>query len=198
MRSQALFTAGMTRSCTMLPSQPRQRRDVTRTPAEGSMTAPMRRSTANSSARVPMPAPRPARSSLLRSNTAMSQPAPRSSPAANNPPTEPPIISARGIVSTGLAAGSRLKTLAQDLARLLRVHRRRDTVLDLPALLGAHQIPAIGAGAMDAEALGDAVIGHIDRLALILRHQDLQIGGCLLYTSPSPRDRQKSRMPSSA
>ena len=25
-----------------------------------------------------------------------------------------------------------------------------------------------------------------------------QIEGCLLYTSPSPRDRQKSRMPSSA
>ena len=29
--------------------------------------------------------------------------------------------------------------------------------------------------------------GHIDHA-----------GGCLLYTSPSPRDRQKSRMPSSA
>ena len=27
---------------------------------------------------------------------------------------------------------------------------------------------------------------------------DLYIRGCLLYTSPSPRDRQKSRMPSSA
>ena len=26
----------------------------------------------------------------------------------------------------------------------------------------------------------------------------LQTGACLLYTSPSPRDRQKSRMPSSA
>ena len=26
----------------------------------------------------------------------------------------------------------------------------------------------------------------------------LSVGGCLLYTSPSPRDRQKSRMPSSA
>ena len=26
----------------------------------------------------------------------------------------------------------------------------------------------------------------------------LTIEGCLLYTSPSPRDRQKSRMPSSA
>ena len=25
-----------------------------------------------------------------------------------------------------------------------------------------------------------------------------QVGVCLLYTSPSPRDRQKSRMPSSA
>ena len=32
-------------------------------------------------------------------------------------------------------------------------------------------------------------------LAVIL---DGQIKGCLLYTSPSPRDRQKSRMPSSA
>ena len=27
---------------------------------------------------------------------------------------------------------------------------------------------------------------------------DVRIWGCLLYTSPSPRDRQKSRMPSSA
>ena len=27
---------------------------------------------------------------------------------------------------------------------------------------------------------------------------DIMAGGCLLYTSPSPRDRQKSRMPSSA
>ena len=27
---------------------------------------------------------------------------------------------------------------------------------------------------------------------------DGQFNGCLLYTSPSPRDRQKSRMPSSA
>ena len=28
--------------------------------------------------------------------------------------------------------------------------------------------------------------------------QDVQNDFCLLYTSPSPRDRQKSRMPSSA
>ena len=30
------------------------------------------------------------------------------------------------------------------------------------------------------------------------RHDDEQVQRCLLYTSPSPRDRQKSRMPSSA
>ena len=29
-------------------------------------------------------------------------------------------------------------------------------------------------------------------------HPDYLLGTCLLYTSPSPRDRQKSRMPSSA
>ena len=29
-------------------------------------------------------------------------------------------------------------------------------------------------------------------------HTELYRGACLLYTSPSPRDRQKSRMPSSA
>ena len=29
-------------------------------------------------------------------------------------------------------------------------------------------------------------------------NEDRMLSGCLLYTSPSPRDRQKSRMPSSA
>ena len=33
-----------------------------------------------------------------------------------------------------------------------------------------------------------------DQKYLVIKH----INGCLLYTSPSPRDRQKSRMPSSA
>ena len=34
---------------------------------------------------------------------------------------------------------------------------------------------------------------------LTLNNSDmLNADGCLLYTSPSPRDRQKSRMPSSA
>ena len=33
---------------------------------------------------------------------------------------------------------------------------------------------------------------------IIYLHVEGKTGGCLLYTSPSPRDRQKSRMPSSA
>ena len=46
---------------------------------------------------------------------------------------------------------------------------------------------------------------NLERSATILGAQkfakekdNLLITGCLLYTSPSPRDRQKSRMPSSA
>ena len=41
---------------------------------------------------------------------------------------------------------------------------------------------------------------HLDRSAAATAHWLTGIGvdPCLLYTSPSPRDRQKSRMPSSA
>ena len=41
-----------------------------------------------------------------------------------------------------------------------------------------------------------AVYSDADRDALHVKMADQSI--CLLYTSPSPRDRQKSRMPSSA
>eukprot|EP01017_Pseudomicrothorax_dubius_P022880 TRINITY_DN24664_c0_g1_i1.p1 TRINITY_DN24664_c0_g1~~TRINITY_DN24664_c0_g1_i1.p1 ORF type:complete len:121 (+),score=19.08 TRINITY_DN24664_c0_g1_i1:65-427(+) len=38
---------------------------------------------------------------------------------------------------------------------------------------------------------------NIQKISINLDAID-HLGGCLLYTSPSPRDRQKSRMPSSA
>ena len=50
---------------------------------------------------------------------------------------------------------------------------------DLPRLAAERDLPAVATR------------------ALMMTWNDV-ISGCLLYTSPSPRDRQKSRMPSSA
>ena len=61
--------------------------------------------------------------------------------------------------------------------------------------------------AADSATLNDytaGVLGGDALLAAVPQVQDLamitveQVANCLLYTSPSPRDRQKSRMPSSA
>ena len=41
-------------------------------------------------------------------------------------------------------------------------------------------------------------LGSGSTAALMIKSLAEQIRSCLLYTSPSPRDRQKSRMPSSA
>ena len=48
----------------------------------------------------------------------------------------------------------------------------------------------------------DRVLGDLleenERLDLLVKSLILQLSNCLLYTSPSPRDRTRSRMPSSA
>ena len=61
---------------------------------------------------------------------------------------------------------------------------------------GEDKAPANQAAAPAAQATGSsapAAAGAFDEAAAqaVVKH-------CLLYTSPSPRDRQKSRMPSSA
>ena len=43
-----------------------------------------------------------------------------------------------------------------------------------------------------------AVVREASKRVLGMRHFDVQLMGCLLYTSPSPRDGLLSRMPSSA
>ena len=48
----------------------------------------------------------------------------------------------------------------------------------------------------EAATIEDAPVGQ-DLLDTLEAHAH-ECVGCLLYTSPSPRDRQKSRMPSSA
>ena len=45
---------------------------------------------------------------------------------------------------------------------------------------------------------GDTIEGKDGRLQSIYNGLPLRGGDCLLYTSPSPRDRTRSRMPSSA
>ena len=42
------------------------------------------------------------------------------------------------------------------------------------------------------------VLAKRDLMTLDLEHYSNNFGGCLLYTSPSPRDVEESRMPSSA
>ena len=57
-----------------------------------------------------------------------------------------------------------------------------------------------GSGALGLEALsrGSGHCTFVEQDALALDALQTNISNCLLYTSPSPRDRQKSRMPSSA
>ena len=61
---------------------------------------------------------------------------------------------------------------------------------DLPFDLDANAASA-------AAGLGGNVAGSVAVNAL-RNHTAVRIGTCLLYTSPSPRDRTRSRMPSSA
>ena len=57
----------------------------------------------------------------------------------------------------------------------------------------------IGGNAVAAwvATIDDGAVRNTRDVDLLLREEDLD-AACLLYTSPSPRDRQKSRMPSSA
>ena len=49
------------------------------------------------------------------------------------------------------------------------------------------------------EALNGALIGTEDEIhERLINLKENGVGYCLLYTSPSPRDRTRSRMPSSA
>ena len=73
--------------------------------------------------------------------------------------------------SLDLPATEGVDTLAQELAKLQDNGKRRI------AFLGSRHVPVV----------------DIHLIELIARSL-----ACLLYTSPSPRDRQKSRMPSSA
>ena len=48
------------------------------------------------------------------------------------------------------------------------------------------------------EAAAREIAPHLDRGAVVVNKSTVPVGSCLLYTSPSPRDKRQSRMPSSA
>ena len=56
-------------------------------------------------------------------------------------------------------------------------------------------------GISGCSKLTSNLLNEIDKNKIdfvIVNGENAAVQGCLLYTSPSPRDRQKSRMPSSA
>ena len=68
------------------------------------------------------------------------------------------------------------------------MHRASGAVLATGSLLVALWLVALAAGAAVFNPVADAMQHPLGQLVMF----------CLLYTSPSPRDRTRSRMPSSA
>ena len=61
--------------------------------------------------------------------------------------------------------------------------------------------PEVHATATSTEAITNELIPikeKLEQLSKLVKPKAVKIGICLLYTSPSPRDRTRSRMPSSA
>ena len=95
------------------------------------------------------------------------------------------------------------------LDRLTELSKSQDTI---PTRMEFVDIAGLVKGASQGEGLGNkflANIREVDAIVHVIRcfedddviHVSGSVGpsrDCLLYTSPSPRDRQKSRMPSSA
>src|SRR6476620_2849822 len=106
-------------------------------PMDSSKSMPTRWRISMSCGCVLMPAPRPVRSSALRSNTVTSQPACRSRFAASSPPSDPPITRARRVAmrSNAPAAGSSHRPGHAVMARLVgAVALRRIAVDQRPAI----------------------------------------------------------------
>ena len=74
-----------------------------------------------------------------------------------------------------------------------------DCDIMIPAAL-ENQIHGKNAGKIKAKIIAEAANGPITAEGdeILLKKGVVILPDCLLYTSPSPRDRQKSRMPSSA
>ena len=89
---------------------------------------------------------------------------------------------------------STVSALAQGVRKLLDIAM---AVVSKPRILLLDE-PTSGISVEEKFDFMDIVMGALkeDGVTVLFVEHDMEI--CLLYTSPSPRDRQKSRMPSSA
>ena len=88
------------------------------------------------------------------------------------------------LAAAALAAGIAVRPVLKRMMAKLRIHRLR-----------VH-LSALSSHAATARAFSRAYRELLD--GTDEEHEAAESVSCLLYTSPSPRDRQKSRMPSSA
>ena len=97
-------------------------------------------------------------------------------------------VNRRDFLKTGAAVGASATVLTAQESKSGKI--RFDHAAD---------VVVVGAGAAGLPA---AIMAREQKASVIVLDENYSIGGhamfCLLYTSPSPRDRQKSRMPSSA
>src|SRR5674476_331952 len=87
------------------------------------------------------------------------------------------------------SAGIEASWIAADCAKEAEIHRLADETLQR---MGAVDILVNNAGALQLRS------SRFEFAGFASTDHDARTGFCLLYTSPSPRDRQKSRIPSPA
>src|SRR5262245_18235913 len=76
-----------------------------------------------------------------------------------------------------LRRSPRYERLAQNIKRVVAaVERPKDAAPDFPPLRSAHELPPVGAHAVDAIALGHAMRRDLHRLGQRIRTDDLQVG----------------------
>ena len=90
------------------------------------------------------------------------------------------------------------ESVAQQLERRVMFRRAMKRVLTNTMRLGAQGVKISVSGRLNGAEIARREWYHDGRVPLHTLRADIDYGVCLLYTSPSPRDRQKSRMPSSA
>ena len=137
----------------------------------------------------------------------LAQPLADQKPAQGVPPTIAIIIDDMG---HDLTQGQRLVALEQPLTLAFLPYRRHTTALAeaahrhnkeimLHAPMANTRHFGLGPGGLDITMDETSTASTLRRaLASIPHVRGVNNHICLLYTSPSPRDRQKSRMPSSA